>query len=72
MFTTRPIFSLILVVAAAIGGTIATPTPATASDCGGDYVSCLHASGSTGSEPLHEQECYGDYVDCVSRQIRFY
>lgn len=73
MFTTRPAFSLILLVVAAFGGTIATPTPAAASDCGGDYLQCLHETGSVlNSDQLHEDECYGEYVDCLNRQLLFF
>lgn len=73
MFTTRPVFSLILLVAAAVGATIATPTSAAASDCGADYIQCLNDTGSLlNSDQLHEEECYEEYVDCLNRQLLFY
>lgn len=73
MSQTRPLFSLILLVAAAVGAMIATATPVAASDCGADYIQCLNDTGSLlNSDQLHEEECYADYTDCVARLILFY
>lgn len=70
MRTTHSITAVLAVIALA---SLAAPRPAAAADCGGDYLSCLYASGAVGtSDALHDSDCYASYLSCVGRQILMY
>jgi hypothetical protein len=62
-----------LLPAVAVLSLAATPAPAHAGDCAGDYVACVNArDGLDSSDRYHDTDCYGDYWSCVASQILFF